>query len=115
MKTVQSRFENLCTFADKVSKEVKVSLPHLEWVLDFKAAPLVAQLNFQKLSKATQLDHFLMCEIEAINVLALELEPMFWDMKRLADMEATVKHEASQRSMRIAYDNNPSINFNTLK
>jgi len=115
MNTVQLKFDHLCTFADKVSKEVKVAFPHLEWLLDFKVAPLVAQLNFQKLSKATQLDQLLMCEIEAVNVLALELEPMFWDMKRLADMEAIVIHEASQKRMRIAYDNNPNINFNTLK
>jgi hypothetical protein len=99
MKTVQKKYEYLCNLADSFS-------PVGELMLDFRKAPLVAQHNFKRLNNE---------KYSEVNKLALELEPMFWDMKRLADMEATVKHEAQQRSMRIAYDNNPSINFNTLK
>lgn len=99
MKTVESKFEHLCKLADSFS-------PIGELMLDFRKAPLVAQHNFQRLKND---------KYSEVNKLALELEPMFWDMKRLSDMEATVQHEAQQRSMRVAYDNNPNINFNTLK
>lgn len=87
----ERRYKLLCSAADKVAKELK-----LELCLDFKLNPLCAQTNFQRIAKrATRFNHFLMCKVEAINVLALELEPMFWQMKREADKKSSEQFKAS--------------------